>query len=171
MRVLGYDPAQGWTILELGGCAPEWVESGTVGEMSDELIAEEIAVRRADGCDLVCIERPDGFYPSKKMLKASAATLASIASGLLIAAWIGGDVAGRCRAAGVRVVEVPAPDARRSIGVRIGGVRSVDVDRQIARIIPTIVRGWPKRSSTHTRDAAVAALFGYQVARAEGKAT
>lgn len=172
MIVFGYDPPGGWAILEIGGAGPRWIESGTTGEIPEVEISDELALRRAHGVDLVCIERPTGFYPSRAMLGASGGKLAQINAGLLAAAWIGGVVAGRCRGAGLRVVEVSAPDARRHAGVKIGGrpargVKPETVDQQIARRVPLLVAGWPPRSCAHTRDAAVAALYGYAVAKAQ----
>lgn len=177
MRVLGFDPPQGWAVLEIDSAGAAWIDSGSTGDIDPEEAAQEIAAHRAWQADLVCIERPSGFYPSEKMLVAGGGKLASVTSGLLVAAWVGGEVAGRCAAAALRVIPVACPAARRSIGVKIGGrprkgqPKPPTVDQQIAKLVPLLVRGWPKRSSVDSRDAAVAALFGYQVARAEGKAT
>jgi hypothetical protein len=46
-----------------------------------------------------------------------------IVKGLLVAAWVGGRIAERAEAAGAIVVEVSASEARRAIGVIIGGGR------------------------------------------------
>jgi hypothetical protein len=136
----------------------------------DEIIAQCAGV--------VAIERPKGFYPSRGMLAKGGAALAGICEGLLQAAWVGGELKGLARAAGKRVYEVGAPEARRSIGVLFGGrgeSRDEKVDKQIAAKIYQLVRGWPKRgadgehvNNRATRDAAVAAIFALQFVRQEG---
>lgn len=115
--------------------------------------------------ETVAIERPTGFYPSRTMLQKGSGTLAKICEGLLQASWSGGEIKGMAIASGRRVVEVSAPDARRAIGVRIGGRRQErTVDQQIADIVPRLVQGWPRRSCVGVRDAAVAAIYGIRFA-------
>jgi hypothetical protein len=64
---------------------------------------------------------------------------------------------------GGRIVEPTAAECRRALGVKFGAQRGtgprLTPDQQIGHIIPLAVRGWPKRSNPHHRDAAAAALW------------
>jgi hypothetical protein len=66
-------------------------------------------------------------------------------------------------AGGGRVIEPTAAECRRALGVKFGAQRGtgpkLTPDQQLGRIIPLAVRGWPKRSNEHERDAAAAALL------------
>jgi hypothetical protein len=44
-------------------------------------------------------------------------------------------------------------------GAQRGRGEKLTADQQLARIIPLVVRGWPKRSNPHVRDAAAAAMW------------
>ena len=69
---------------------------------------------------------------------------------------------------GKPIVEPTAAECRRALGVKFGAQRGkgpkLTVDQQIGRSIPLAVRGWPKRSNPHERDAAAAALWALQQA-------
>lgn len=163
MMITGLDPGSpvGVSTLEWDGIAFHWRDSRTEpSAMLDEIIAHCAGI--------VAIEKPSGFYPSRGMLSKRGGALAKICEGLLMAGWVGGELKGLARAAGKKVYEVSAPDARRSLGVLIGGrgkAREKTVDQQIAGLVPQLVRGWPKRSCVATRDAAVAAMFVLQFVR------
>jgi predicted RNase H-like nuclease (RuvC/YqgF family) len=72
---------------------------------------------------------------------------------------------------GKPIVEPTAADCRRALGVKFGAQRGNGVrltpDQQLAHIIPLAVRGWPKRSNPHERDAAAAALWALGGAEVE----
>jgi hypothetical protein len=114
-EILGIDPGEtvGWALLEVGAGQPRRIDSGSWK-------ASEISLAPFAGM-LVGIERP--ARPHAASLGGGSGRLVGIVTGLLTAAWIGGEIAGRVRAAGGTVAEVSAAEARRAIGVRIGGAR------------------------------------------------
>jgi hypothetical protein len=131
MRITGIDPGEtiGWTALDIdpamcrdggsGGARgtvdpPRYLESGTWTP------AEAMRVAWREG-DVLAIERPSRVHPA--LLAGGPAKASGVVAGLLAAAWVGGELAGRARAAGARVVEVDAAEARRALGVVIGGSR------------------------------------------------
>jgi hypothetical protein len=202
----------------------------------ERISAETAAARVWRAADVIAIERPAKIHAGA--WTGGAGKIAKTAEGLLRAAWIGGEIAGRARAAGATVIEVSAADARRALGVRIGGRRKSvpcaecsgsgadesalgaslrastakllpaankpgrgqkparfalatirgravrdcpcaacegagledpeSVDQQVKRLLPLAVSGWPKVSNVHERDAAVVALYGYQLLKREG---
>jgi len=162
--VLGVDPGVtiGWCVL---ACSPTGAQPGLVaaGSTRDPL---EVPWR-SYGVALVAVELPEGFYPSAARKGVGGAELASKAAGIIGAARVGARLLGRAEEAGLRVLEVAAPDWRRALGVRTGGRRAEDVGQQIKRAIKLHVRGWPDRSNEHARDAAGVALFAARAARVE----
>jgi len=160
--VLGVDPGGtiGWCVLDCSttGAQPALVKAGSTRDPLE-------VPWRSYGVALVAVELPEGFYPSAARKGTGGAVLARTAEGLIEAARIGARILGRAEEAGLRVLEVAAPDWRRALGVRAGGRRAQDVDQQVARAVPDHVRGWPPRSNAHVRDAAGVALFAARAAR------
>lgn len=188
MRARGIDPGDtiGWCDIERE--APgvfRYVDSGTW---------EASTIQRACGlpCELcgievLAIETPAEMHPNDVAASVSAARgrhgspfAASPAAGagrivqtvrcLLTTARIAERIA--CAAAPyVRIVEPTAAECRRALGVKFGAQRGkgprLTVDQQIAHIIPLAVRGWPKKSNRHVRDAAAAALWALGAADAQ----
>lgn len=110
MNVLGIDPGGhiGWALLTstpLG--ATMWLHRG-VG-------------RGWPPCDVVAIEKPS--RPHAATVRGSPKKVAGMVAGLLAAAWTGGEIAGAAARDGATVIEVDAAEARRALGVRIGGRR------------------------------------------------
>lgn len=72
---------------------------------------------------------------------------------------------------GKPIVEPTAAECRRALGVKFGAQRGrgekLTPDQQLAQIIPLAVRGWPKRSNPHHRDAGAAALWALGAAEVE----
>jgi hypothetical protein len=110
MKVLGIDPGGhvGWTVLLLSsGGNTTWLQCG-VG-------------RGWPRCEMVAIERPAKSHAAT--LVGSPAKIAGVVAGLLAAAWTGGEIAGAATREGATVIEVDAAEARRALGVHIGGRR------------------------------------------------
>jgi hypothetical protein len=132
------------------------------------------------GVDLYAIETPEEMHPSdiagqitavmsgKLKPGAAAARMVQTVRNLLETRALAERIACSLVGAGARVVEPTAAKVRHEIGVRLGAQRGrgpkLTVDQQIAHIIPLAIRGWPKRSNPHLRDAGAAALWALQQA-------
>jgi hypothetical protein len=153
MRILGIDPGkvQSWALLDIEGQRRLYVDHGDVALIQDAAAVIERA-------ELVTIEEPTTILPSKRLDGAGHRAAIGLANGLLWAMQRVRDLERIAIRLGKPVVLIQSSVARRGIGIRIskGGV-----DAQIAKAIPLLVAGWPKRSRNHHRDGAVAAIAGY----------
>lgn len=129
-RILGIDPGDriGWALLEeVQGGLPRVLGSGA-WDLAPPEGSHPTWRDPAAGLpcpfragDVVAIERPDKPHPAS--LAGGPGKVTGIVKGLLLAAWVGGELAGRARGAGAVVLEVSASEARRAAGVVIGGSR------------------------------------------------
>jgi hypothetical protein len=125
LRVIGVDPGEkiGWA--RLGASAGVLPEVVAVGAWNADAPASWGPFGQGD---VVAIERAEKPHPASLRMdprhgNAGIARVTAIVKGILVASWIGGRIAERAEAAGARVVIVTASDARRAIGVVIGGGR------------------------------------------------
>jgi hypothetical protein len=119
--------------------------------------------------DVYAIETPHEMHLNDaRAAAAHPATLVQTVRNLLVTRALAERIACSLVGAGARVVEPTAAECRRALGVKFGAQRGkgvkLTVDQQLAHIIPLAVRGWPKRSNPHVRDAAAAAIWALQQA-------
>jgi hypothetical protein len=230
MIIRGIDPGEYVGLCDLDTRGPTCIGCGVAAHRSDNLLIRSIV-----GVDVIAIEMPGSLHPAAFAPgKGGPARIVATVEGLIRAARVGQQIIDAAQAAGVGVVEVDAAEARRELGVKIGGNRKgppcaacsgsgaddrggsaaraliseaaelmaansrgeqgakgarrrrgrlalirleairlcpcsvcdgsgeqrpPTVDQQIAALLPTVIEGWPERSSVHSRDAAVAALW------------
>lgn len=166
MRARGIDSgkAVGWCDIERVSVGVfDYIASGT-WDASEIRRGMSLPVDSV-GIDVTVIETPREVHPHS-LRASSPAKLVQMVRDLLdaraVAERIACNLAGECP----RVIEPTAGETRRALNIRIGGQKrrgeEETADQQIAAIIPLAVRGWPKRSNKHVRDAAVAALYGLE---------
>lgn len=168
MKARGIDPGE-----KIGWCDIERESAGVFrfvacGECSASDIPRgglALPGGRLDGVEVVSIETPEEMHAND--IRAGVAhgfgtvvqTIRNLLATRAMAERVACLVADEC----VRVVEPTAAEVRRVLGVKFGAQRGrgpkLTVDQQIAHIIPLAVRGWPKRSNPHVRDAAAAAIW------------
>lgn len=161
--VLGFDPGAvrlGWAALDLGGETPRHVESGTIavdlaaGDAGlDALRCAVGALLARLGPGLVAVERIAAVHGHPRMG-------AAYASGLVLGAEVGGEVAGLAAAQGFAVRTVTREAARAFLGLPSGAT-----DAAVAVEVRARVGGWPARSNEHERDAAAVALLAGSLPR------
>lgn len=164
MNVLGVDAGKhlGYAFLHrIGG---SWLHCGSGVASGPEAL--RLLIQRMD---LVVIEEPRQILPSERLSRAGHRVAIGMANQLLATKDIGRDVERIALREGVPVVTITSSEARRRIGVRIGGRGATkgDVDRQVGVAVPRLVSEWPTRSNNHERDAAVAAIAGHARWQAE----
>lgn len=166
MRARGIDPGNtiGWCDIERE--APgvfRYVAHGTI-EPREIVRAQSLPID-GYGVDVYAIETPEDMHAND--IRAGVAhgfgTVVQTIRNLLETRALAERIACSLAGAGARIVEPTAAEVRRALGVKFGAQRGkgprLTVDQQIAHIIPLAVRGWPKRSNPHVRDAAAAALY------------
>jgi hypothetical protein len=168
MMARGIDPGEtiGWCDLERESPGVfRFLECGTWEatriRRGDQMPAGWIAVVNLD---VIAIETAEEMHPNEvRALAAYPATAVQTIRNLLETRALAERIACSLIGAGARVVEPTAAECRRALGVKFGAQRGrgpkLTVDQQIAHIIPLAVRGWPKRSNPHVRDAAAAAMW------------
>jgi crossover junction endodeoxyribonuclease RuvC len=150
--VLGFDPGAahvGWAALAHGAAGVCYLASGGFEvEPSDRGIAAlRLAARMLLDTHrpaLVALERVTAVYARGRFG-------ASMASGLVGAAWAGGELAGLAAACGLEVRTVTHTEAKIAIGAPAGDGRAVTA------VLRARVAGWP-RVNEHERDAGAVAL-------------
>lgn len=109
--------------------------------------------------------------PNTTGFSVGAARIVKTVKGLIETRALAERIACGIAAGGRRIVEPTAAECRRALGVKFGAQRGngekLKPDQQIGHIIPLAVRGWPKRSNPHERDAAAAALWALGGAEVE----
>lgn len=147
--ILGLDPGSsstGWALVDTRGGAGRpiittYLDAGAVASTA-EMVAGLLSMYSPDA---VAVEKLEGIaYASKGP---------GIVAGLVSSAHAAGVIVGVASALGHHVEQLTARDWRRLV---LG--QPAATDQQIARVIPTLVRGWPKRSNVHERDAGGVAL-------------
>ena len=119
--VRGIDPGErvGWCDLEVSGGTTTYLAGGSVGDI--DVWTSASAWR---GRTLVAVEMPGSLHPAAfAQGKGGPARIVATVQGLIRAARVGQQIIDAAASAGVRVVEVDAAEARRGLGVKIGGNR------------------------------------------------
>lgn len=154
--IVGLDPgtnSTGYCIIDTRGSSPQpitctFLDSGNVASTGDsftDLFIERLSLLRTDLSNVtVAIEVLAGIAYAPK----GGGIVASLIASSRIAGLIAGLVYGRAR-----IFEMTAREWRGHV------LRKPQAsDQEIARVIPGLVHGWPKRSSVHVRDAAGVAI-------------
>lgn len=175
MRARGIDPGDtiGWCDIERESAGVfRYVASGTWEAERFAPCTRGGGIPDLDGVQAVCVETPGEMHPNEVRAQlAHPATLVQTIRNLLetaaLAERLAAEADGMCR----RVLQPTAAEVRRALGVKLGAQRGrgpkLTADQQIAHIIPLAIRGWPKRSNPHVRDAAAAALWALEGAEVE----
>jgi hypothetical protein len=163
MRILGVDTGKriDFVLLEVTDAASQvrfhLRGSGTA--------ADPCAITLTRGwvtADLICIEEPAQILPSKRLERAGHRVAIGIGNRLMRTQGQARDIELLAVKAGIPCVRMTSSEARRAVGIRIGGrgAKPGDIDRQTGVLVPRLVSGWPAKSSNHRRDAAVVAIAG-----------
>jgi len=136
--ILGVDPGGrwwGWALLAGGA----YVEAGVLdlSELGEQVVLAGLRkiAARADG---IAIERPGGVHPG--IIRSEPARAAKASADLSRAAWVAGELAGRCAGEGQRVQRAEVIEVRSYHF----GQGSVD-DAAVAALVKHRVRAWPER--------------------------
>jgi Holliday junction resolvasome RuvABC endonuclease subunit len=150
---IGFDPGAahvGWCALAVDPAGVHYSGSGVFDvEPSDpglaalRLGAADLFVRFTP--NLVGVERVVAVYPRGRLG-------ASMASGLVGAAWTGGEIAGLAAARGLGIRTLTHTAIKVAIGAPAGDGRAV------AAALRSCVAGWPIRMNEPSRDAGACAL-------------
>jgi Holliday junction resolvasome RuvABC endonuclease subunit len=157
MIVLGIDPGGsmcGWARIDArGGDGCPWSFSYvSAGHVASDVFAVGELV--GEGVDLVAVEAVEGYAFGGGASRGTRSG-AAVVSALLATSGVAKAIAWQCIARGIRCAEISARRAR-SLVLRAPSA----TDKQIAHVVPLLVRGWPTRSNPHMRDAAVVAIAG-----------
>lgn len=151
-RVLGFDPGAahvGWCLIVRGPEGARYVASGGLEIEPSDL---GLAALRVAARDLLVTHRPATVaIERERAVYARGRFGASMASGLVGAAWAGGELAGLAASMGLAVRTFTHTDTKIRIGAPAGDGRAVKA-ALLAR-----VAGWP-RVGEHQRDAGAVAL-------------
>lgn len=132
------------TVIDDGDLREFWLECRDVFERLKERCAPLV----------VTVERVDKVIPRARFG-------GSMGTGLVRAAWIGGEIASLARAVfGPESVYTVSEEHWRE--ALIGGTpaKGMSEDQMIARLIPMVVEGWPDTSNNHNRDSGGIAYWG-----------
>lgn len=166
MRILGVDTGKKIDIVVLEEVDGRLCLAGRgVVESPDALHMHPMWLM----ADLICIEEPAKLLPSSRLERAGHRVAIGIGNKLLRTKGQARDIELLAVKAGIPCIRMTSSEARRAVGIRIGGrgAKKGDIDRQTARAVPLLVSGWPKKSSNHQRDAAVVAVAGLRRWRLE----
>jgi len=155
MIVLGVDPGQniGWTALDIHGAAARWIASGVARQLTIEpgrILFDGDAVVLTGDCApaLIVVESVNRVYPRERFCT-------NMATAIATAERVCGQVLGAAAAALIPTEEVAAGTWRSALA----GRANAD-DALVKKFVLARVTGWPRRSASHARDAAGAAIYG-----------
>jgi hypothetical protein len=156
MIILGIDAPQGWCCLDVDRGRGKLLGLGSLddGREADELTGYIARFRPA----IIVIERAMKVYAHGRGDAKEAHIRREVAAGLIATAEVAGEMKHACRIAGIRCTMTDADTIRRAMGIK--GKDRTEKDRSVASVIGIRVSGWPARTNTHERDAALAALWG-----------
>lgn len=143
MIIFGIDPGPktcGFAVLNCDRFEATFVAKGTFPSNVDG-VAD--AIERHGPVLLVALEQPAGYAYSIERSK-----------DLIETARVGGLINGIATLRGIEVKAFPATEWRRSV-VGKGNASN----KLISLVVPRQIKGWPKRSNNHERDAAGVALY------------
>jgi hypothetical protein len=162
-----WDPAEivrGWSAVESS------VDVYSV-ETPEEMHANEVIAAIRSSYEEKTVRGTRRGSPITTGFHVGAARIVKTVKGLIETRAQAERIACGIASAGGRIVEPTAAECRRALGVKFGAQRGtgpkLTPDQQIAHIIPLAVRGWPKRSNPHERDAGAAALWALAGAEVE----
>jgi len=158
MLVIGVDAPQGWCCLDVVAGKGTLLGLGNLDEGEEALELTKYIARHRPA--LVVIERPSRVYYFGKGNSAPIQARSSIAAGLIATAEVAGELRHACRIAGVKTKMVDADEVRKAWSLNNG--TEAQRNDSVARVVGMLIAGWPKRTNTHERDAALAALWGSQ---------
>lgn len=155
LRVIGVDIPRGWAVVDVGNVG---ASSGVaLGEFEPGLevasFADVVARHKAAA---VAIETPIEPYIGGRGAKGNEGQRRAVVVSLMACARLGGRIEERASVIGLPCVVMDASESRRAFGIR--GDDETGIDRSVKAMVEMHVRGWPKRSNSHNRDAAIAAL-------------
>jgi len=180
--VLGCDPGAwlGWAALAIEGGDARYLDAGvlSVDELGEDRARDRVLLAAARvGAELVALERVRRVLPTLAFQRGAAAQAGRLVDG----AWLGGEIAQGCRAAGRHVVMCQADDVRRHFiaptGVVGRGQKKPDMDAVVLAACNQRIAFWPPRirgegaayrkdgadlmsnRRSHAADAALLALF------------
>lgn len=172
MRARGIDAGQsiGWCDIERESAGVfAFLEGGTC-DADDVARGGPVPGGSLGWTDVLTIETAREMHPGSVRMSGPA-KIVQTARDLISTAKIAERITCNAIPSGVRIVETTASEVRKAFGIRIGAQRrkgeEEDADQQIAALIQRAVRGWPKRSNKHVRDAALSALYGLGPAEVE----
>jgi Holliday junction resolvasome RuvABC endonuclease subunit len=155
--VLGIDPGSvnlGWAALSLDGARREHLASGsyTIDARDGRTVRDVVGALRAfaagvGAVGLIAVERVE-------QVNARAGFGSTMASALCLAHGVGQRLAQAFEDDRYHVAEFTAETWHR----HFTAARAID-GQAVAAIIANQLRGWPKRSNAHARDAACIALY------------
>jgi hypothetical protein len=147
MIIIAFDPGAwlGWCALAVDAMGPRYLAAGVISvEELGEARAREEALRHADQvrATVAAVERVERVLPTLAFQRGAAQQ----AGRLVAAAWLGGELAQGCRAAGRPVALVSAEQVRRHYvaptGVAKRGERKPDMDAAVRAAVEHFVL-WP----------------------------
>ena len=156
MIVLGIDAPQGWCCLEVERGRGKLLGLGSLDEDREADELSKYITRFAPA--LVVVERAVKVYAHGRGDAKEAHVRREVAGGLIRTAETAGEMKHACRVAGVRVTMTDADAIRKAFGIR--GKSRTEKDQAVSREVTLRVTGWPARTNTHERDAALAGLWG-----------
>ena len=158
MIVIGVDAPQGWCCLDVVAGKGSLLGLGSLDAGEEALELTKYIARYRPS--LVVIERPIEIYVGGRGDEGEAHIRRSVGAGLISTAEVSGEMRHACRIANVKCKMTDANEVRRCLRVR--GKSREEKDRDVARVVGLLIAAWPKRTNTHERDAALAALWGSQ---------
>jgi hypothetical protein len=166
MIVIGSDPPTGVTAIRVTALGIDFVGTWTIDITSPEAI-RAILSEIGEPVVIVGVEQPKEVYrfgkdvnqaDAKKAIRARVA----ITRSLMTARGQGDRLAAiiETLCPDVRVFCSQADKIRQAVLAPLPRKKSkTALDNHVAAMIPRLIRGWPERSNSHNRDAAVAALW------------
>lgn len=156
--MIGIDAPQGWCCLDVERGKGRLLGLGSLdaGGEAEELTRYILRFSPA----LVAIERSEEVYAHGRGDAKEAHVRREVARGLIATAEVAGELKHACRVARVNWKMTDAATVRKAMGVR--GRGRTEKDRSVANLVAMLVQGWPTRTNTHERDAALTALWAAQ---------
>jgi hypothetical protein len=163
---LGSDPPTGVTAIRVAGACADFIGTWEVDITSPDEVRAILAAIGAP-VDVLGVEQPKEVYRHGKDVnqadpgKAMRARVA-ITKSLLVTRGQGDRLSAivETLCPGVRVFCSQADKIRQAVLSPLPHKRSkTALDNHVSAMVPRLIRGWPARSNSHNRDAAVAALW------------
>lgn len=158
IRVMGIDIPRGWAVLDVeehGQSSGVALGEFDVGHEVEQFI-EMASKYRADK---IAIETPLKPYRyGRGGIGGNDGVRLEVGESLISCAMLAGEIKQTARIMGLIVLVADADTIRRALG--ICGKTRTQKDQAVKQYVMTHVRGWPAKSNTDERDAAVVAVYG-----------